>query len=675
MPARVLLVAFLLASGASAGLCATPWPMFHADERHTGVSAGQGAIPASGPSVRWTYQVTSPPTTHDFASYRWTSSFPLGDLDGDGTLEVVVTSPDNAAGTPPRVMALKDVPLQIPPVQPLWTWVSPGGLHAGVDQYSAALVDCDGDGLLDVVFTSKDHVVRALKGNTGALLWQFDTGRPMESGPMVADLDGDGQKEIIVVTDCAGGGPQCPAGQAAALYVFAPVAASAPANPPLWSLELPWKTDSAEPAIADLDPTDGTARKAIVLGSWGARLTVVWRNANGTITSADLDVRTLDGTVSPGAPAAVRTAPLVADFGSGPTAVFGWMPDPTVGTAARLSAVGIVADMTAQTVAFMPRWTVARDTWQSSPALVPIAGGPPRVAAGYGIGTADGTASFGSCDAPTGGVVAVAPDGQVAWDDPLANQGSVRGAPAVADLDGDGQADVLVPVGCFGMLAAYDGATGAPKWGYQLGPRTLGSPSIGDLDGDGALEIVACSYDGKVYALGAPGPPTEQPLLGKSLSLRVRAGAPAKATLAFLSADPSLNLGVGNGTGDDPTVAGGSLRLATATGDGFDAAYDLPARNWSTIGRVGANKGYRYRDGLLRDGPVNLVIIRRGQLAKVLGRGAGLRQTLRANPDPVRLVLGIGRHHYCASFGGTVAFKADQVYVGKNAPAPGACPP
>jgi hypothetical protein len=80
----------------------------------------------------------------------------------------------------------------------------------------------------------------------------------------------------------------------------------------------------------------------------------------------------------------------------------------------------------------------------------------------------------------------------------------VRGSVAVADLDGDGMPEVVVPVGCGGDLAAYDGDSRAEEWRFALGPYTYASPSIGDLDGDGWLEVVIASFDGKAYALGAP---------------------------------------------------------------------------------------------------------------------------------------------------------------------------
>ena len=80
-------------------------------------------------------------------------------------------------------------------------------------------------------------------------------------------------------------------------------------------------------------------------------------------------------------------------------------------------------------------------------------------------------------------------------------EGNIRGSAAVADLDGDGVLDVVLPMGCYGALKAYNGLSGGLEWVRQLGPRTQASPSLGDLDADGKLEIVVASYDGRVWAL------------------------------------------------------------------------------------------------------------------------------------------------------------------------------
>jgi hypothetical protein len=64
---------------------------------------------------------------------------------------------------------------------------------------SAALVDLDGDGRLDVVVGSKDH---RLYGWTeaGEPLpgFPYDLGDAVFSSPWVGDLDGDGRADVVV---------------------------------------------------------------------------------------------------------------------------------------------------------------------------------------------------------------------------------------------------------------------------------------------------------------------------------------------------------------------------------------------------------------------------------------------------------------------------------------------
>lgn len=487
------------------------WPMFHQDERHSGVAAGVGNInPSTGPIVHWTYRVTGKPGKEHYCTYRWYSSFPLGDLDGDGALEVVVTTPDNYEASANRIIALKDTGGQKPPVRELWSYTASEGGHegGGVDQYSAALADADGDGLVDVLFSSKDGLIRALKGTNGQLIWQYDTGHFIESGPMISDLDGDGKLEAVVVTDCNLDTPDCPgATSGGSLYVFA---VTPPAgrmnNPPIWWKNFPAKLDSAEPALVDLDPKDGRDIKAMVIGSWGGRLYVVWRNPNGTVVTQSVTLDKLDPSIHSIENAVVRSSPLVAKFGGVWRAVFGWMPDKGNGTDGRISAVDLSADMKAGTVKFTPRWTISRPDWKSSVALLPVST-PPLVVTGYGIGLKanQGTGNYGLCCNPgLGGILAIDSSGTIVWEKRYEKEANIRASPAVGDVDGDGDLEVVITVGCYGKIYAYDGATGREEWNRQLGPRTIGTPSIGDLDGDGRIEIVVCSYDGRVYALGGP---------------------------------------------------------------------------------------------------------------------------------------------------------------------------
>ena len=340
----------------------SPWLMFHRDERHTGVITNtKGNInSASGPFVRWKYKVTDPPASDDdLKVYRWYSSFPLGDLDGDGTLEVIVTTPDNTSFAN-RIIALKDQPNQNPPVQAIWTYthttLPPGGW--GLDQYSAALVDADGDGLLDVVYASKDGFVRALKGTNGQPIWEYQTNHFIEAGPMIADLNGDGKLEVIAVTDCAPASTcvSNPGTKIAdgTLFVFTATFTNTLINTPAWSVDFPAKIDSAEPAMADIDPNDGQNVKVIVVGSWAGRLYLVWRNpTTGNVISHSLELAPLGSHSSSSTPA-VRSSPLLMQVGSEWRTVFGWMPDPGNGQSARISAIQLEANILSGTASFTP---------------------------------------------------------------------------------------------------------------------------------------------------------------------------------------------------------------------------------------------------------------------------------------------------------------------------------
>ncbi len=156
------------------------------------------------------------------------------------------------------------------------------------------------------------------------------------------------------------------------------------------------------------------------------------------------------------------------------------------------------------TVEFVPYWTEKDIAWKSSPALIPNSDGSPLVVTGvgYAINSEGGFA----CERLYGGVVARnGLTGELAWEHILpGNQGDIRSSPAVADIDGDGRLEVIAAVGCGGSLIGLDAQSGALEWELALGAQTYVSPSIGDLDGDGRLEILVGSYDGKVYALGAP---------------------------------------------------------------------------------------------------------------------------------------------------------------------------
>jgi outer membrane protein assembly factor BamB len=398
-------------------------------------------------------------------------------------------------------MALTDAPGQSPPVHRMWRYTT----SETVDMYSPVLALANDDSMLDVVFTDGSGIVRALEGQNGLLIWEYDPDHGTEAGPTTGNLDGAGDDEIVVVTACALGGEICHKGDDARLVVL-PAAATG-TNSPLWELSYPARLDSAVPALADIDQNDGHDRMAVIAGGWGGELLVAWQRPDQVVVSDTFDLRTLDITATLGSVPAVRSSPLVWDFGSGPTVVFGWVPDPNNPAIGRVSAIRLQADMTGgDGVQFTPLWTEEYDVWKSSVTLLPVTD-PPLVAAGYGLAVPPNSQSgaVGQCfaDFLFGGIIALNADGTHAWQHDFGDQqGNIRASAAVADIDGDGQLEVVLPVGCYGRVYAYDGLTGSQEWQLQLGPRAQNSPAIGDLDGDGSAEIVLGSYDGYVWALG-----------------------------------------------------------------------------------------------------------------------------------------------------------------------------
>jgi hypothetical protein len=162
--------------------------------------------------------------------------------------------------------------------------------------------------------------------------------------------------------------------------------------------------------------------------------------------------------------------------------------------------------------------------------------------------------------------------------------------------------------------------------------------------------------------------------VGTKLVLKDDPGNPAARRLLVLSRDLALTLGGGSGSGDDPTIAGGSLRIVS-TASGFDATYPLPAAGWKTIGTPQSVKGYRYLDRGRENGPVVVAFVKAGKLAKAVGKGEGLAHTLAANPAPVDVVLALGAQRYCFRFGGVQKLDLGRQFKAVFAAPPAACAP
>jgi len=88
--------------------------------------------------------------------------------------------------------------------------------------------------------------------------------------------------------------------------------------------------------------------------------------------------------------------------------------------------------------------------------------------------------------------------------------GDMYSSPCVADVDADGQLEVLVGSGItFPSGDAYifclNGSNGAEEWKYTLTARVESSPCVADVDADGQLEVLVGSRDDYLYCLNRTG--------------------------------------------------------------------------------------------------------------------------------------------------------------------------
>jgi len=123
---------------------------------------------------------------------------------------------------------------------------------------------------------------------------------------------------------------------------------------------------------------------------------------------------------------------------------------------------------------------------------------------------------------------------------PQTTGNSVFSSPALGDLNGDGQLEVVVGSFDDKVYAWHRDGTPVAGWPQTTGaPLYCSSPALGDMDGDGKLEVVVGSMDCKVYAWHHDGAPVAgwPQTTGSSVW-----GSPA---LADLDGDGKLEVAVG----------------------------------------------------------------------------------------------------------------------------------
>lgn len=381
----------------------------------------------------------------------------VDDFDLDGAADVVVA---NAAGE----------------VHLLWGEAQGGPSRAEADAVAGgvaglAAADLDGDRAPDLVVLSGHGAASALKVADNAIgyerrlpapiplgaPWGQTLGEGFRTGPALADLDADGQVEIVLF-------PLADATRCDLVVLSA--------SGEILVREALAGVVRAPPALSQ----DGR----IVCVAEGQLLS--WRWQGGGLSDS-------------------RTLAIAGNVSSGLLAID--MDGDDLEETLVIQEEGR-ADLVDAELRFLPAWPVVVNEGLGSPAAVADLGGDERIDL---VALSFGPTAIQRWDRSG--------DGVLDWRNPSLDEGGsdliiVRAGPLVADLDGNGVEDLIValPTGIIrGIDPGTSGVEADTPEGFPLqasGPLSF-SPAIADLDGDLDLELVVAEDEGRIMAWDFPG--------------------------------------------------------------------------------------------------------------------------------------------------------------------------
>ncbi len=428
----------------------------------------------------------------------WTHNLPrgafgspvVGELAGRGGLEVVVPL-EKAQGSQTDSLMMLSVS-----GEPVWSFSSEYGAHS-----SPALADLDRDGDLDVVFGTNGGAVYALDGESGEEIWSFRKAvGTFRSSPLVYDGDGDGNIEVYIGSD---GG----------LHAF-----DGMSGIPEWTYPTS-KEVTSSPAIGNLDDDDGLE---IAFAAQDGILYVL--NEDGTLVwhlEADSKI--------------IYSSPAIA-------------PDKRV-----------IIGTEGGELLFVKAGNI-EETFTANAAIT----GSPAISGSdnYTVvfATAAETEVHGAYVKSENRIYGLDSQGEELWSVDTGGW-SVFSSPALADLDRDGTVEAAVG-SREGRLYVIDIESGEVEWTYSGGTGLFASPAVADADGDGNLEMVlAYRFSNQIKLLDSPDKPDlaignlsfsddfpeNGDVINISVSIVNRGDAPStNATLALYTRSPVLDNPVGN---------------------------------------------------------------------------------------------------------------------------------
>ena len=318
---------------------------------------------------------------------------------------------------------------------------------------SPLIVDIDGDNDNELIVTSQDFNMYAWEADGTAVSgWPRNLGAFVRSSPAVGDIDGNGDMELVVGTD--NGKLHAYHHNGTAVSGF-PISLGGSIH--------------ASPVLANLDSDSALE---IVVSNSNGELHI--RNGNGSNFSTQWP-QTMAASGDSYGSLIIASSPAVGDMdgdgtleivsGSTDGNVYAWHLDG--------SPVSVL-------------WPQQTGDWvYGAPVIVDL--------------NEDGYRD----------VIAVSGDGKVyAWRGegtslpgfPVDLQSPMLASPAITDLDGDGDLEIAATTLDGTVHVLQDDGTAVFNWPRTVNAQTYASPVIGDIDGDGDMELLQGSQDGNVYA-------------------------------------------------------------------------------------------------------------------------------------------------------------------------------
>lgn len=347
------------------------------------------------------------------------------------------------------------------------------------------LADLDRDGNLDVIVGTDYNQVYAWRANGTSLPgWPRPTGGAVRASPIVRDINGDGSPEVIV------------AAWGSMIYVWQANGVSLPGWPKAGAAGF------ASPTVTDINE-DGNPDILIAMSD----KIYAW-HADGTLVTGWPQV--MNGYV--------RTAPAVGDvdgdghvevvINNGNRGVYVWRANgvllpgwPKTGREIDEYSTPALADLNRDgTLDIVVGTGQEVSAWSGDGTA--LSGWPQPVAASNSRGPAIGDIDGDGGDEVVAGsgsmIYAWNADGSPVPGWPKNVIGVTYSSPALADITGDGRPDILAS--SLGKLFAWEG-NGSPISGWPQTTTNLieSSPVVADLNQDGHLEVVIGSWDQKVY--------------------------------------------------------------------------------------------------------------------------------------------------------------------------------